>query len=483
MPSLNARHALTNALLALCLIALAPFTCTAQDPPPGQLGEVTIGSRDLHLRFRYCPKGTIRPGDPRKQQSATIGINGFYISETEITQQQFDAVLPGKLAEVKTRAKPTSGHDILSQYFTPDGNYPVFAVSLLECVEFCKALEQLDLESHPLGTVARRFRLPADFEWQYACRAGDPQARPHFNGWPEDWLSLTITDDRGNTVPIARAIEDDWSEISKQPFSGSQEDMFTLMEAWARKPSGPTTGDVWNVFRLCLQEGVGVNLIEGQISMARVYERGSPTGHKNAWQIHHMHDNVGEWTLKANDETELGSLWEQLRNVSDNGPTSVDQLPDIKMLRAGGSFVDSTPAQWWRYTVWKWGEDERLLPRKSWGHAETAAGNRAGFRILMERTLSPNWLANVRRQIIGQMSPDAKLLAELQQLRTDATGLVAPSQAPLLQARIDYYLALASYQNGGNQSAKSSLENSLSALNQNDPYYKHLATALEHEFE
>src|SRR5581483_3675095 len=42
-------------------------------------------------------------------------------------------------------------------------NLPVEMVSWAECQEFCKRLGQLD---------GRRYRLPTEAEWEYACRAG-----------------------------------------------------------------------------------------------------------------------------------------------------------------------------------------------------------------------------------------------------------------------------------------------------------------------
>lgn len=69
----------------------------------------------------------------------------FYLGATEVTQKQWKAVM---------RANPSrfKGDDL-----------PVENVSWDDVIEFCKKLSQKE---------AKKYRLPTEAEWEYACRAG-----------------------------------------------------------------------------------------------------------------------------------------------------------------------------------------------------------------------------------------------------------------------------------------------------------------------
>jgi formylglycine-generating enzyme required for sulfatase activity len=70
----------------------------------------------------------------------------FYLSVTEVTQEQYQAVMG---------QNPT--------FFKDDPRRPVECVSWEDAVEFCGKLS---------GKEGRTYRLPTEAEWEYACRAG-----------------------------------------------------------------------------------------------------------------------------------------------------------------------------------------------------------------------------------------------------------------------------------------------------------------------
>ena len=69
----------------------------------------------------------------------------FYISESEITQKLYNAVMGTNPSCIK------------------DMDKPVECLTWHQAVEFCKELSKL---------INRNFRLPTEAEWEYACRAG-----------------------------------------------------------------------------------------------------------------------------------------------------------------------------------------------------------------------------------------------------------------------------------------------------------------------
>jgi formylglycine-generating enzyme required for sulfatase activity len=95
------------------------------------------------------------------QHEVTIS-KAFYLGAYEVTQAQWKAVMGSDPSE-----------------FKGDDN-PVEMVSWDDAMEFCRRLS---------GRTGRRFRLPTEAEWEYACRAGT--TTPFHTG-------ETITTDQAN---------------------------------------------------------------------------------------------------------------------------------------------------------------------------------------------------------------------------------------------------------------------------------------------
>ena len=75
----------------------------------------------------------------------TVAVESLYVSKFPITQEQWTVIMGGNPSEFKGAKRP------------------VETVSWHDAVEFCKWLSKKD---------GRTYRLPAEAEWEYACRAG-----------------------------------------------------------------------------------------------------------------------------------------------------------------------------------------------------------------------------------------------------------------------------------------------------------------------
>ena len=95
---------------------------------------------------------TTGPGDERPAHRVEL-TKGFYMGVTEVTQEQWESVMP----------------DNRSRYKGVDR--PVTNVTLEDCVEFCKLLTKKERAQGKLPEGAE-YRLPTEAEWEYACRAG-----------------------------------------------------------------------------------------------------------------------------------------------------------------------------------------------------------------------------------------------------------------------------------------------------------------------
>lgn len=217
--------------------------------PPG---EFIIGSTD-------------GPGDEFPPTVVQIP-RPFYMARFEITNEQFALFDPSHDSGVISLGKKD-----LSSRGTPvnQPKQPVVRVTWQQAVAFCEWLSAL---------TGRRFSLPTEAEWEYACRAGSDQ-QMHWGSCADDFGKLANLADQRVT------------EICR----GSPR---------------------WIPHVLNVNDGATVTAVVGKYA-------------PNAWGLYDMHGNAAEWTL---------SSYRQYPYNQRDGHEA-KKLTEEKVVR-GGSFYD-----------------------------------------------------------------------------------------------------------------------------------------------
>jgi formylglycine-generating enzyme required for sulfatase activity len=132
-------------------------------------------TNDLGLHFVYLPPGSFVMGSPPDEEGRNDDetphrvtlTHGFYLSSTLVTEAQWEAVLgpPALAGGPGGDKKRMPAHN---------------NISWEDAERFCRALGRRD---------GRRYRLPTEAEWEYACRAG---TQTPF------WFGASITDQDAN---------------------------------------------------------------------------------------------------------------------------------------------------------------------------------------------------------------------------------------------------------------------------------------------
>ncbi|AYY13776.1 formylglycine-generating enzyme family protein [Actinobacteria bacterium YIM 96077] len=149
------------------------------------------------------PAGQVTLSDRRTQRSWPVELAPFHLAAFPVTQLQY--------AQVAGQRPGTVHGDHL----------PVESVTWWDAVRFCNALSlregltpvyhlQADVEDATWDTSADGYRLPAEAEWEYACRAGTTGPRyGHLDeiAWYRDNSSERVHD-VGGKLPNAWGLYD-----------------------------------------------------------------------------------------------------------------------------------------------------------------------------------------------------------------------------------------------------------------------------------
>ncbi|MBQ9801205.1 MAG: SUMF1/EgtB/PvdO family nonheme iron enzyme [Thermoguttaceae bacterium] len=200
---------------------------------------MTLTIADIEVGFCWAPPGTFTQGTPdtepercapyETQREVTL-TQGFWLMETETTQQLWTAVVGENPSEF-TLEKRQDMRGLVT------ASFPVDSVNWYDCCEFAEKLNAAGCA--PKGW---KFALPTEAQWEYACRAGT--STPFF--WGD-----SLNGDKANCDGVNYPYQMDADSYQGRPTNvGSYEknpwgfyDMHGNVEEWCADIFGTYSGD------------------------------------------------------------------------------------------------------------------------------------------------------------------------------------------------------------------------------------------------
>jgi formylglycine-generating enzyme required for sulfatase activity len=149
-------------LLSVTQLPGKPFK-EAKDPAPDQQDQKVV-TNSIGMKLVRIPPGKFVMGSPKEEKERFANedqheveiTKAFFMGKYTVTQSEYVRVMDKNPSHFKEVARVDTSR------------FPVESVSWNDAVAFCAELSKLPGEK----AAGRKYRLPTDAEWEYACRAG-----------------------------------------------------------------------------------------------------------------------------------------------------------------------------------------------------------------------------------------------------------------------------------------------------------------------
>ncbi|MBF0521411.1 MAG: formylglycine-generating enzyme family protein [Nitrospirae bacterium] len=126
----------------------------------------------------YMMGDTFEAGFPAERPAHEVCVSSFYMGRYEVTQHQWNSIMENN---------PSS--------FTNDGSNPVEQVTFEQVKAFINKLN---------SKTGKKYRLPTEAEWEYACRGGGKQKKYSGSGNNADDYAWYWDNSKTGTHPVGQ---------------------------------------------------------------------------------------------------------------------------------------------------------------------------------------------------------------------------------------------------------------------------------------
>ena len=162
---------LSPVLLLLLLVSASP---QSDGQPVTQ--KITLPDIEGSFELIYVPGGTFMMGTPAKEAGREadepapheVSVKPFWLGKHEVTWEQFEQYYLNPDIDTDIVAQPTIPYEPPDRGMGVD-DHAAMSIQWLACKGYCDWLS---------WRTGKKYRLPTEAEWEYACRAGSTAARP-----------------------------------------------------------------------------------------------------------------------------------------------------------------------------------------------------------------------------------------------------------------------------------------------------------------
>jgi formylglycine-generating enzyme required for sulfatase activity len=244
---------MSRAVLLVMGAAFGLMTGCYPTEPPGDLRPpaLPLVTTDLGMKFVLVRAGEFTMGSPRSERGRELDevehsvriTRDFYIGQTEVTRGQF-AMFVSDSGYVTEAEKGGDFRTWRNPGITQGDNHPVVCVTWNDARAYCAWLSRKD---------KRKYRLPTEAEWEYACRAGTNTAfaagptigtnLANYNGTTA-YPGGTRGENRASTTPVGSFAPNAWGiyDMVGNVWEWCNDWYGRYPEGSATDPQGPLNG-------------------------------------------------------------------------------------------------------------------------------------------------------------------------------------------------------------------------------------------------